>query len=65
MRNSKYDTILQRSVLLISLLLCGTAALSQSTDVQQTPGAGKVLVHRSLVGKYSASISTKTAPKVF
>jgi hypothetical protein len=51
MRNSKYGTIIQLSVLLISMLLCGTAALSQSTDLQQTPGAGKVIVHSKFGGQ--------------
>jgi hypothetical protein len=51
MRYSKYGTIIQLSVLLISMLLCGTAALSQSTDLQQTPGAGKVIVHSKFGGQ--------------
>jgi len=51
MRYSKYGTIIQLSVLLISMLLCGTAALSQSSDLQQTPGAGKVLVHSKFGGQ--------------
>jgi hypothetical protein len=51
MHNSKRQTIVQLSVLMTSLFLCGTAAIAQSNEVQPIPGAGKVLVHSKFGGQ--------------